>query len=314
MSLNNCDTTSKPEKESKKAKSKGKSKKIPKPAKKSTSKGRVAAKDDVDSLKAFEDYLLFKREGSAIRRSTTSSFLPDRLDTRGTINISLRFKKHRIPNSKDYIDNNTTMSNYEAPYPRDAVKQIAKDYEYLKEKLIKMQQKLDDSERDKERLENQLETIKTENVKFISDIKIMKSEHSEIMHTMSTIERKIDQLERENCYFRSIIETRGRDTIQSMYDRGPSITEENETQSEVNHKQYISDGYPKTHANAETRCMPFKPNNGMTTSMSTERLDISNMSSQKGSFGTVNKASKKRFLIPKPDSRMTAEFKPAHNL
>lgn len=99
MSLNNCDTVSKPEKESKKGKSKSKSKKIPKPVKKSSSKGRVAAKDDVDSLKAFEDYLLYKREGSAVRRSTTGSFLQDRFDTKGTVNLNFRLAKQKLYNN-----------------------------------------------------------------------------------------------------------------------------------------------------------------------------------------------------------------------
>ena len=84
-----------------------------------------------------------------------------------------------------------------SPTP-SALTQISKDYEYMKEKIIKLQQKFDQSEKDKENLEKQFEIIKTENVKFVSDIKIMRGEHSEIMHTMANLERKFDQLEREN--------------------------------------------------------------------------------------------------------------------
>ena len=35
-----------------------------------------------------------------------------------------------------------------------------------------------------------MEKLKTENVKLMTDIKVMRSEHSEIMHTVVSIEKK----------------------------------------------------------------------------------------------------------------------------
>jgi hypothetical protein len=186
---------------------------------------------------------------------------------------------------------------------------MAKDYQYLKEKIIRMQQRLDESEDERARLENHLEVVKTENVKFVSDIKIMKNEHSEIMHTMSNIEKKIDQLERENWYFKSIIErNERRESIQSTFEKPVMLTEDQENTSDFQNRVFIGDTYPKTQSNAESRCTPFKIKSGMVNCMSSDRINQSNVSSIKDTYYIDKKPSRRRFLIPKPDSRMTAEF------
>lgn len=43
--------------------------------------------------------------------------------------------------------------------------------------------------------------------------------------------------------------------------------------------------------------------------MSSDRINQSDVSSVKEAYNIDKKPSRKRFLIPKPDSRMTAEFK-----
>lgn len=199
------------------------------------------------------------------------------------------------------------IEHYEPNTSQSAIKQMARDYEYLKEKVLRMQQKLDESNRDKDTLEKQLDALKTENVKFVSDINIMKSEHSEIMHTMSKVERRLDQLERENWYFRSVIQSKN--PITNSVDRQITLTEVNDTHSDMDSRMYI-----RSNEETETRFMPFKPNNGITTWMSSENLNISNFSSSKPTNYQENRPLKKRFLIPKPDSRMTAEFKPSSHL
>lgn len=139
--------------------------------------------DDTESLRAFEEFLLGKKDTQTVRKSHNGSFKAI-LETKGE------------EDARDFIETNQTCSDF-ATQP-DAVTQMARDYQYLKEKIIRMQQRLDESEDERARLESQLEAVKTENVKFVSDIKVMKNEHSEIMHTMANIEKKIDQLEREN--------------------------------------------------------------------------------------------------------------------
>jgi septal ring factor EnvC (AmiA/AmiB activator) len=164
----------------------------------------------------------------------------------------------------------------------------------LKQKVSKFQKQLNESDRDRGCLEKQLEVVKTENVKFISDIKIMKNEHSEIMHTMSKIERKIDQLERENMYFKSVIEAREVETYTN--DRGATLSEEPDEVSEYEMKNYIGDSYPKNHDSSETRIMQFNPS-GL------DRCDTSDNAQNS------SKLQKRRFLIPKPGSTLTAKFK-----
>lgn len=198
------------------------------------------------------------------------------------------------------------MSPYDKGYTKDAVQHITEDYEYLKQKVMKLQKKLEESDRDRECLEKQLETVKTENVKFITDIKIMKGENSEIMHTMMKVERRIDQLERENMYFKSVLESRPRETYTN--ERELTLNEEPDTVSELEARYYIGDNYPQTNVSAETRIRQFQPI-GMNRHASSDKLDVSNISSQKDTFSTNSKLQKRRFLIPVPESKMTAQFK-----
>ena len=80
-------------------------------------------------------------------------------------------------------------------------------------------------------------------------------------------------------------------------------------------KAFISDTFPKTNVSSESRCMPFRPvGGGLKTCQSSERLNISGFSSQKGVSIDAERVPKKRYLIPKPDNRATAEFQPSQNL
>ena len=303
VSLANFDPTHDSDWVQKKNKSKSKSKKkIPKPTKKTSSKAKMTT-DDNESLKAFEEYLLGKNKDTPnIRKSTNGSFIQGSYDSRGkSIPISISDKYLEV-------NNQTPQANYEVTTPTNAVSKMARDYEYLKEKIIKMQHQLDESDRERTRLETRLDSVKTENIKFISDIKVMKNEHSEIMHTMSKIERKVDQLERENWYFKSVVDKTSRDTPQSTFDKKLVLPEDQENMSDISNKVYISDNYPKTQHYSENRCTPFMANNALQTCNSSENLDQSSFSSAKEAFSLEKKPSKKRFLIPKPDSRMTADF------
>jgi hypothetical protein len=75
ISLAKQDPSQPSQKDLKKSKSKGVKykKNIPRPAKKSQSKGRVDSNDE--SLKKFEDYLLGKKE--CIKRSSSICFVPE---------------------------------------------------------------------------------------------------------------------------------------------------------------------------------------------------------------------------------------------
>lgn len=212
-----------------KSKSKAKKTKAPRPVKRTQSKQNVCFNKDEESMRAFEDYLLGKKN-DVTRKSTNSSFLNRPYDGKSKFPfVTLQTMRPMCKStqfSKDPMQNN-------------ALSQMSKDYEYLREKVIKLQNKLDDSERERDRLENQIEVMKTENVKFSSDIKIMRNEHSEIMHSISKFDRRIDQLERENWYLKSIIEGKFRDNQQlSSINRGLTISDDGENNDERQPKMY----------------------------------------------------------------------------
>lgn len=60
----------------------------------------------------------------------------------------------------------------------------------MKNKILQMQQRLDTGEDKTKTLEEEVEKLKTENVKLATDVKIIRSEHSEIMHTLYSLEKK----------------------------------------------------------------------------------------------------------------------------
>jgi hypothetical protein len=72
----------------KKSKSKGK-KKIPKPAKKNNNFKMRTSTDDTESLRAFEEFLLGKRDTQTIRKSHNGSFQANP-DSKGE-NVGLLF-------------------------------------------------------------------------------------------------------------------------------------------------------------------------------------------------------------------------------
>lgn len=47
-------------------------------------------------------------------------------------------------------------------------------------------------------LENQVDKLKTENIKLNTDIKIIRNEHSEILHKLITIDKRNKELIKEN--------------------------------------------------------------------------------------------------------------------
>ena len=121
-------------------------------------------------------------------------------------------------NNTVLVDKTDTLSSVQqlTDFEISKLKLFSQDFDYIKEKLIKVQQRLDDSEKERRQMETQLEVVKTENVKLISDIKIMRNEHSEIMHTMTTLERKFDQLERENQYLKTVIQSKPPEPMQGF--------------------------------------------------------------------------------------------------
>lgn len=145
----------------------------------------------------------------------------------------------------------------------------------------------------------------------------MRNEHSEIMHSITNIERRFDHLERENQYFRSILQPKATvETTYSGYNKRNLTIEETEDNNEMYlPRTYIGENYPKTHINSESRCMPFKPTGpNLKPCLSSDQLNTSDYSSQKGITIEVDRPARKRFLIPKPDSRQTADFYTSHNL
>ena len=140
----------------------------------------------------------------------------------------------------------------------------------------------------------------------------MKIEHKEIIQTMARVERRCDELDRENMYLKSIVETRPSQAppiMSFVQEREYSTTEDQDTTSEIEAKAYIGDNAPSNHFSLENRCMLFQPNQKLVNIQSSDDLDISYISSQKESYPSQMKPKRKRFLIPQPESRNTADFK-----
>ena len=129
----------------------------------------------------------------------------------------------------------------------------------------------------------------------------MRNEHSEIMHSISKFDRRIDQLERENWYLKSIVEGKYKESQQtSSLNRVITISEDFENNDDQQPKSYIGDSFPKTQHSTESRCMPFKPQNKLKTCQSSDKLDTNNLTTQKQDTFEGDRVTKRRFLIPKP--------------
>lgn len=67
---------------------------------------------------------------------------------------------------------------------------FAQDFAHMKKTILQMQQRQDNGEDKMKLLEEEVERLRTENVKLTTDVKIIRSEHSEIMHSLYTLEKK----------------------------------------------------------------------------------------------------------------------------
>ena len=64
----------------------------------------------------------------------------------------------------------------------------------MKNKFVQLQQRLMDQEEKTRDLETQVDKLNTENLKLTTDVKIIRNEHSEILHSLFTLEKKNSQL------------------------------------------------------------------------------------------------------------------------
>ena len=60
----------------------------------------------------------------------------------------------------------------------------------MKNKILSLQTKLKDNEDRTANLQDDMEKLKVENVKLTTDVKIIRSEQSEILHTLYSLEKK----------------------------------------------------------------------------------------------------------------------------
>jgi hypothetical protein len=60
----------------------------------------------------------------------------------------------------------------------------------MKTKMMQMQNRLNGQEEKTKSLEDLVEKLKTENLKLSTDVKIIRNEHSEILHSLFNLEKK----------------------------------------------------------------------------------------------------------------------------
>jgi septal ring factor EnvC (AmiA/AmiB activator) len=68
-----------------------------------------------------------------------------------------------------------------------------------------MQSRLTDNEEKCRALESEVDKLRIENVKLNTDVKIIRNEHSEILHSLYTLEKKNSHLQQENQVLKRLV-------------------------------------------------------------------------------------------------------------
>ena len=77
----------------------------------------------------------------------------------------------------------------------EAFESFAQDFAHMKNKMIQLQQRLTNQEEKTQELESTVSKLKTENVKLSTDVKIIRNEHTEILHSIFNLDKKNAQLQ-----------------------------------------------------------------------------------------------------------------------
>lgn len=110
----------------------------------------------------------------------------------------------------------------------------------MKNKMMKLERELEMSERQREANEEQISNLKTENIKLTSDIKIIRNDHSELLHNVYQLEKTVANLQ-----------TQGPNESQTEMDVTHDSHPQNESirsstvQVEEQHDQFSAYGQPQ---------------------------------------------------------------------
>ena len=80
----------------------------------------------------------------------------------------------------------------------EAFEAFATDFALLRKTVVSLQTKISEQNEKINFLENEMDQMKTENLKLTTDVKLIRNEHQELINTMFSIERKQVQMSTEN--------------------------------------------------------------------------------------------------------------------
>ena len=80
----------------------------------------------------------------------------------------------------------------------EAFEAFATDFALLRKTVVCLQTKISEQNEKINFLENEMDQMKTENLKLTTDVKLIRNEHQELINTMFSIERKQVQMSTEN--------------------------------------------------------------------------------------------------------------------
>ena len=80
----------------------------------------------------------------------------------------------------------------------EAFEAFATDFALLRKTVMSLQTKLSEQSERIHSLENEVDILKTENLKLTTDVKLIRNEHQELINTMFSLERKHQLISTEN--------------------------------------------------------------------------------------------------------------------
>ncbi|CDW78098.1 UNKNOWN [Stylonychia lemnae] len=135
--------------------------------------------------------------------------------------LAMKTQKGMPINSQkeNLLPSHSLQTNYESKFAGiEGFSDFAKDFSLMKNKILQLQQSLAQNEEKTNNLESQVDKLKTENLKLTTDVKIIRNEHSEILHKLVNIDKKNQQLYIENEILRKQITEDG-NMINKSYDQ-----------------------------------------------------------------------------------------------
>ncbi|CDW81628.1 UNKNOWN [Stylonychia lemnae] len=148
------------------------------------------SKKHIKKLDEFERYLSNKQTGKQASGRKASS-------TRNKEN----FKPNQTFDEQEKFHINQTTLELQS----EAFQVFAQDFAHMKSKMIQMQRQINNNEEKTQSLEELCNKLKTDNVKLVTDMRLIGKEQTELIQRVHYLERKNAQLQQENQIFRNIL-------------------------------------------------------------------------------------------------------------